>query len=94
MRQEDFFHFLLKKNYIGAINGASEGTVTFKEIIRRIEKISGKKAIFSRSGEIGAYNGYKTLTINTENAKSLGFSFRNINDYLDETIQGIFKNIT
>lgn len=70
-----FMAFLVDKDIRGAINGSSEGTISIREIIEYVEKMTGTKAVFEKTGEKAPYNGEPEYSINTEKAESLGFRF-------------------
>lgn len=77
-----FLAFLDDKECIGAINGASLGTISLKEIISYVEDKSGKKALISLKGEEAPYNKEKQYSINTNRAKAVGFQFTNLKDWI------------
>lgn len=78
--------FLVDKDVSGAINGSSEGTISIKEIIDYVEKQTGTKAIISKEGEAAPYNGEPEYSINTEKAKTLGFRFSVLHDWIYELL--------
>lgn len=77
-----FLSFLSTSNIIGAINGACSGTISLKEIIDYLEKKLNKKAIISKDGETGAYNGTDSYSTNTDKAMSIGFKFENLHNLI------------
>lgn len=81
-----FMAFLVDKDVRGAINGSSEGTISIREIIEYIEKKTGAKAIIDKAGEAAPYNGEPEYSINTEKAKSLGFRFSTLQDWIYELL--------
>ena len=92
-----FLAFLADKNFSGAINGSSHGTISLREIIDYVEKQTGTKAVISPDGENAPYNGESDYSINTEKAEKLGFSFSSLNDWiydlLDHYIEQINKTL-
>ncbi|MBQ2867398.1 MAG: hypothetical protein IJE87_03395, partial [Firmicutes bacterium] len=52
-----FLAYLVDKDVVGAINGCSYGTISIREILDYVERITGKKAILSDDGESAPYNG-------------------------------------
>lgn len=86
-----FMAFLVDKEYRGAINGSSEGTISIREIIEYVEKKTGTKAVIDKAGEDAPYNGEPEYSINTERARALGFQFSTLHDWIygliDEYIQ-------
>lgn len=77
-----FISFLVDKDYTGALNGSSDGTISLREILNYVESKTSKKAILSIDGDTTPYNGEPEYSINTNRAKSLGFQFTNINDWI------------
>lgn len=82
----DFMAFLAESNYSGAINGASNGTVSLAQIIDYVEKKTNKKAVLSASGEPAPYNNEPEYSINTDKAHHLGFEFSNLKDWIFELL--------
>lgn len=56
-----FIAFLVDKDVKGVINGASDGTISIKEIIEYVEEKMGAKAIIDNSGEDAPYNGNRNI---------------------------------
>lgn len=81
-----FMAFLVDKDVSGAINGSSEGTISIKEIIDYVEKQTGTKAFISKEGDTAPYNGEPEYSINTEKAKTLGFRFSVLHDWIYELL--------
>lgn len=81
-----FMAFLVDKDVNGAINGSSEGTISLREIIEYVEKKTGTKAVINKTGENAPYNGEPEYNINTEKAKSLGFEFSLLQDWIYELL--------
>lgn len=77
-----FLSFLVDKDFKGAVNGSSKGTVSIREILNYLEKETGMRAIISDDGDPAPYNGEPDYSINTEKAESLGFDFTSLNDWL------------
>ena len=77
-----FLSFLVDKDFKGALNGSSKGTVSIREILNYLEKETGMRAVISDDGDPAPYNGEPDYSINTEKAESLGFDFTNLNDWL------------
>jgi nucleoside-diphosphate-sugar epimerase len=78
----EFMAFLAESNYSGAINGASNGTISIRELLDYVENKIGKKAILSPEGEAAPYNGEPEYSINTDKAVSLGYKFTNLKDWI------------
>lgn len=81
-----FLAFLAKSNFSGAINGASEQTISIKEIADYVNLKTGKTAVLSNEGSAAPYNGEKEYSINTDKAKSLGFSFTPLKNWIYDLI--------
>lgn len=81
-----FIAFLVDKEYTGAINGSSSGTISLEEIIRYVESKTGTKAVFSKEGDAAPYNGEPEYSINTDIAESLGYTFSNLKDWIYELL--------
>ncbi len=77
-----FMAYLVDKDVTGAFNGCAEGTISLKEILDYVEKKTGMKAIIDEAGDDAPYNGEPEYSINTEKAKSLGFSFTTLQDWI------------
>ena len=77
-----FLSFLVDKDFKGAVNGSSYGTVSIREILDYIEKATGMRAVISKDGEPSPYNGEPDYSINTEKAESLGFRFTDLKDWI------------
>ena len=77
-----FISFLVDKDFTGAVNGCSRGTVSVKTILDYIEKETGFSAVLSDDGDPAPYNGMPEYSINTQKAESLGFEFTDINDWI------------
>lgn len=78
----EFLAYLVDKDFNGAVNGCSDGTVTIREIINYVEQKTGAKAIITPTGEPAPYNGEPNHSLNTDKAKQLGFSFSNLRDWI------------
>lgn len=81
-----FLAFLVDKDFNGAINGSSFGTISLREIINYVERKTGAKAVFSNTGDTAPYNGEPEYSINTDKAEKLGFKFLNLQDWIYDLI--------
>ena len=81
-----FIDFLVDKDVRVAIKGRSKGTISIREIIEYVEKKTGTKAVIDKTGEDAPYNGEPEYSINTEKAKSLGFQFSLLQDWIYELL--------
>lgn len=81
-----FLAFLAESSYCGAINGASEQTISIKEIAEYVESKTGKVPVLSDEGETAPYNGRDEFSINADKAKSLGFTFTPLKSWIFDLI--------
>ena len=77
-----FLAFLGESDFIGPINGASEQTVSLREIAGYIKEKTGKSPILSEDGEKAPYNGAEDYSMNVEKARSLGYSFTPLTEWI------------
>ena len=77
-----FLSFLVDKDFKGAVNGSSKGTVSIREVLDYLEKETGMSAVINDDGDPAPYNGETEYSINTEKAESLGFTFSELKDWL------------
>lgn len=77
-----FLAFFADKEFLGAVNGSNGGTISLREILDHVEKITGKKAVLAADGEEAPYNGEFAYSINTEKARQLGFCFSELDDWI------------
>lgn len=76
----------MDKDLVGAVNGASHGTISMREILDYVEAKTGKKAILSAAGEPASYNGEPPYSINTKKAERLGYAFTELKDWIYELL--------
>ena len=77
-----FISFLVDKDFRGAVNGSSRGTVSVRNILDYVEMKTGKRAVIDAEGDDAPYNGEPEYSINTEKAELLGFEFSSIHDWI------------
>ncbi len=77
----EFLAFFAENDFMGAVNGASMGTVSLRELSEYIRAKCGKEMIVSADGDAAPYNGEAPYSINTELASSLGFRFSSLQDW-------------
>lgn len=82
----EFMAFLVDKEFDGAINGASHGTISIREILDYIEERMGKKSILSPDGEAAPYNSEPPYSINTQKAEEVGYTFTELKDWIYELL--------
>ena len=81
-----FIAYLADKDFSGAINGCSNGTISVREIIEYVESKTGAKAVLNEDGDAAPYNGEPEYSINTDKASALGFEFSNLKDRIFELL--------
>lgn len=81
-----FLAYLAGKDFEGAVNGSTAGTISIEEILNYVTEKTGKTAILSDRSEAAPYNGEGEYSINTEKAERLGFEFTNLKDWIYELI--------
>ncbi|MBR5387181.1 MAG: NAD-dependent epimerase/dehydratase family protein [Clostridiales bacterium] len=77
-----FISFLVDKDFTGAVNGCSRGTISVKQILDYLKQETGMRAVLSEDGDPAPYNGTPEHSVNTNKAESLGFEFSDINDWI------------
>ena len=88
-----FMSFISESDFHGAINGASEQTISIKEISDYVTLRTGKTAILSNDGDVAPYNGEREYSINVDKATSLGFLFTPLKDWIYELIDSYINYI-
>lgn len=81
-----FLAFFADNEFTGAVNGASEGTISIKEITEYVKHKTGKSAILCGDGDKAPYNGEVEYSINTDKAKTLGFNFSPLKNWIYDLI--------
>lgn len=85
-----FLVYIAMGDYVGAVNGANQGTISVADIVKYVEDKTGKKAIIvddaNNDVDIAPYNGTPSYSINTDLAEKLGYTFANISDYIYDLI--------
>jgi nucleoside-diphosphate-sugar epimerase len=78
-----FLSFIGETPFTGAINCASTGSITLRELVKMIEASTGKNWI-PATDELNPspFGAEKDFVLGNEKAKSLGFKFLNLMDYL------------
>lgn len=89
----EFMSFLVDKDFTGAINGCSVGTISLKEIIQYVEKQTGIKAVLSKDGDVAPYNQAPDYSVNVDKAKRLGYQFTDIKDWIYELVDSYIRLI-
>ena len=86
-----FMSFLVDKDFTGAVNGSSKGTISMREVLDYVEKQTGRRALLSDDGDKAPYNGESEYSINTDKAEALGFGFSNLKDWIYELLDHYIK---
>lgn len=77
-----FLACLTHNDFLGTINGASEGVISIKDIDEYIHSRAGKSAIIAADGDPAPYNGEGEYSINTDKAQALGFQFTPLKSWI------------
>jgi len=77
-----FLAFIAETDFCGAVNGASGGTISIRQILDYVEKKTGKRALLCENSIPAPYNGTPAYSINTDKAAALGYEFSHINDFI------------
>lgn len=88
-----FMAGLIDKDFIGAVNGCSYGTISIREILDYVSKKTGKLAILSDDGEVAPYNGTKDHSVNIDRASELGYKFSDIEDWIYKLIDNYIEMV-
>ena len=89
-----FLAFLAGRDFQGAVNGASEGTISIREILDFVEQRTGKKAVIEAGGDPAPYNGEPEYSINTDIANALGFRFSRLRDWIYDLLDYYIAGLT
>lgn len=89
-----FLAFFAENEFAGQINGASDGTISIKEIAEYAERKTGKKPLLSGNGDKAPYNGETEYSINTQRARELGFQFTPLRDWIFDLLDGYITQLT
>lgn len=87
----EFMAYLVEQDLVGAVNGASHGTISVREILAYVEEKTGKKAILSAEGEPAPYNGEPPYSINTQKAENCGYTFTELKDWIYELLDAYIE---
>ena len=87
----NFLAFFADHDFPGAINGASDSTISIHDISDYIQSKTGRQAILSPDGAPAPYNGEVEYSINTDQATALGFSFSPLKTWIYDLIDFYLK---
>lgn len=73
---------LAESAFTGSLNIASQGSVSLREIVAMIERLSGREARLEPDAETAPYNGMGDYVLNTARARSLGLPMKELSAYL------------
>ena len=85
-----FLAWIGLSTFTGAVNATSHGKIKLQDLVHLIEAETGKEASISLNpieGENSPYNLSKTWLMSNERAKSLGYSFQDLHDYLPKLLK-------
>ena len=88
-----FMSFLVDKDFTGAVNGSSHGTISMREVLDYVEKQTGRRALLTNNGDKAPYNGEAEYSINTDKAEALGFEFTTLKDWIYELIDHYIEQV-
>jgi len=81
-----FLAFLAEQECTGAVNGSSTGTISLREIITYVEGKTGIRAVLSKTGDNGPYNGAPDYSLNTRLASEWKFDFSPLKSWIYDLI--------
>ena len=81
-----FLAFLAEQEGTGAVNGSSTGTISLREIITYVEGKTGRRAVLSKAGDNGPYNGAPDYSLNTRLASEWKFDFSPLKSWIYDLI--------
>jgi len=81
-----FLAWIAEKKFVGPINGNNVGTISLHEIISYVEQKTAKKAIYSKEGLDGTYNGQKSFSLDVTHANNSGYFFTELNMWIYELV--------
>lgn len=88
-----FVAFFADNDFTGAINGASDGTISIKEIAKYVESKTGKSLIVDFDGEDAPYNGVEDYYVNTAKSSELGFTFSPLKSWIFKLIDYYIEQV-
>ena len=80
-----FLAFLCDKSFVGSINAASNA-VKLEKIFEYTAKKYDRHAILNETATTAPFNEDKSYSLNTDLAKNLGFTFRNVEDWIFDLV--------
>lgn len=86
-----FLAFIGDQDFSGAINCASTGSMTMKELMKQIEKQTHKKTKYADAENATNHSPFgfsEDFVLPNNKGRTLGFQFKNLHEYLPELIEG------
>lgn len=84
--------FAAENQVEGALNAASKGTVSLREMLAYLEEKTGKTPLLEKEGDPAPYNGTGNYSLCLDRAEKLGFRFSRVRDWifnlLDSSLSG------
>ena len=84
-----FLRWAVEKNFEGPINVASSSAISFRELVRECERITGKKAILLDQKDKGShqpFGGAGDNPLNLTQLRNLGFECADVSQWLPQLI--------
>lgn len=89
-----FIAYITKSDFFkGSVNGASNGTISIREILDYAESKIHKKAILDISGDKAPYNRLPDYSINTDKAAEIGYIFSDIKEWIFDVLDFYINKI-
>jgi nucleoside-diphosphate-sugar epimerase len=88
-----FLAFFADNDFTGVINGASEQLISIKDIADYMKTNTGKNPTFSSDGDNAPYNGEVENSINVDRAKSLGFVFTPLHNWIYDLLDYYIEEV-
>lgn len=88
----EFLAWIAETNYTGPINVSANGFITMENLMQLISEKTGKEVIITTNKELESpYAIQETWTLSNEKAKTLGYNFTNLHDWLPDLIRELSK---
>jgi len=91
----EFLYFLGQSIYTGPINPGFKEDISLLALLHKVEQVVGNKAVVTEDRTLHPLSPYSlpgSLSINTDKAEKLGFSFSNLQPSIEELIEYYFTN--
>lgn len=87
-----FLAWLATQDFTGTINGSNSGTISMREVIDYVERMTGKKAIILPESESAPYNHAVAYSLDTSIAEELGYKFSDLDSWIYKLINSYIKS--